>query len=129
MHPRTDGPQRCLTFQLSVDPRTQVNSYRDYLGNSVHHFDVPGKHLRLRIVAESLVEVQGRPEVPEGLAAEDWGRLDELVASGDYWEMLVPSQFTETSEALRGLAEDLRGLREPARRSAFVFAGAESGDL
>lgn len=108
MHPRTDGPQRCLSFQLSVDPRTQVNSYRDYLGNSVHHFDVPGKHVRLRIVAESLVEVQNLPEMPESLEAEDWVRLDEMVAAGDYWEMLMPSQFTETGDALRGLAGDLR---------------------
>jgi len=111
MHPRTDGPQRCLSFQLSVDPRTQVNSYRDYLGNSVHHFDVPGKHVRLRIVAESLVEVQNLPDVPESLEAEDWSRLDELVAAGDYWEMLMPSQFTEPGDALRGLAADLRVVR------------------
>src|SRR5580658_2573165 len=111
MHPRTDGLQRCLSFQLSVDPRTQVNSYRDYLGNSVHHFDVPGKHVRLRIVAESLVEVQNLPEVPEYLEPEDWARLDELVAAGDYWEMLMPSQFTESSDALRGLVEDLHVAR------------------
>ena len=43
MHPRTEGFQRCLSFQLSVDPRARVNVYRDYLGNSVHHFDVPGE--------------------------------------------------------------------------------------
>ena len=42
MHPRTEGAQRCLSFQLSVDPRAQVDFYRDYLGNNVHHFDVPG---------------------------------------------------------------------------------------
>jgi transglutaminase-like putative cysteine protease len=121
MHPRTDGPQRCLTFQLSVDPRTQVNSYRDYLGNSVHHFDVPGKHMRLRIVAESLVEVQGSVDLPERLEAEDWGRLDELVASGDYWEMLAPSQFTESSDALRGLVEDLRVTQEARRGDPLSF--------
>src|SRR5277367_4474271 len=103
MHPRTDGVQRCLSFQLSVDPRTQVNFYRDYLGNSIHHFDVPGKHWRLRIVAEALVEVQNSPEMPEHLEAADWGRLDELVAAEDYWEMLMPSHFTETGVMLRGL--------------------------
>jgi len=41
MQPRSDGPQRCLSFQLSVHPRRRVYSYRDYLGNTVHHFDVP----------------------------------------------------------------------------------------
>src|SRR5580698_9988097 len=58
MHPRTEGAQRCLSFELSIDPRAQVDYYRDYLGNNVHHFDVPGKHTQLRIIAESLVEVQ-----------------------------------------------------------------------
>jgi transglutaminase-like putative cysteine protease len=42
MQPRSDGPQRCLTFQLMVHPRARVQFYRDYLGNTVHHFDVPG---------------------------------------------------------------------------------------
>src|SRR6202007_1978981 len=43
MHPRTEGAQRCLSFQVSIDPRTQTNNYRDYLGNIIHHFDVPEK--------------------------------------------------------------------------------------
>ena len=63
--------------------------------------------MRLRIVAEALVEVQSPPELPESLEPADWFKLDEMVAAGDYWEMLVPSQFTETSEALRGLVMDL----------------------
>ena len=56
MHPRSDHMQRCLTFQLSVSPRCRVFSYRDHLANHVHHFDIPGQHGQLVIVAESLVE-------------------------------------------------------------------------
>ena len=41
-------------------PRTRVASYRDYLGNTVHHFDVPGQHRQLIIVAEALVDVGRR---------------------------------------------------------------------
>ena len=58
MHPRSDQNQRCLTFHLSVSPRCRVFSYRDHLANNVHHFDIPGMHGQLVIVAESLVEVQ-----------------------------------------------------------------------
>ncbi len=58
MHPRSDQNQRCLTFHLSVSPRCRVFSYRDHLANHVHHFDIPGQHGQLVIVAESLVEVQ-----------------------------------------------------------------------
>jgi transglutaminase-like putative cysteine protease len=107
MHPRTEGSQRCLSFQLSVDPRAQVSSYRDYLGNSVHHFDVPGKHTKLRVVAEALVEVQGAPDLPQHLGVDSWTQLDAMVAGGDYWEMLLPSQFTQSSASLTELIAEL----------------------
>jgi len=107
MHPRSEGPQRCLSFQVSVDPRAQVSSYRDYLGNSIHHFDVPQKHTQLRVVAEALVEVQAMPELPKRLGADSWDQLDALVAAGDYWETLMPSQFAHSGPALEQLIEDL----------------------
>ena len=33
MNPRSEGLQRCLNFQVTVTPRTRVQSYRDYMGN------------------------------------------------------------------------------------------------
>ncbi len=108
MHPRTEGIQRCLSFQLSVDPRARVNVYRDYLGNSVHHFDVPGKHAELAVLAESLVEMEMPAELPQGLGSGAWEELDSMVAAGDYWEMLMPSFFACPSEPLTGLAGELR---------------------
>ena len=67
MHPRTEGAQRCLSLLISVDPRTRVYQYRDYLGNTVEHFDVPGHHRELKIVAEALVEIEPSPELPDSL--------------------------------------------------------------
>ena len=64
MHPRSDSSQHCLTFSLSVSPRCRVFSYRDHLGNNVQHFDIPGEHNQLVIVAESVVEQQPLPDVP-----------------------------------------------------------------
>src|SRR5215475_16028502 len=107
LHPRTEGGQRCLSFQLTVDPRARVNDYRDYLGNTVHHFDVPGKHKELAILSESLVELEPPDELPASLSADAWKELDSLVATGDYWEMLVPSHFAQPTEALSGLIEEL----------------------
>jgi transglutaminase-like putative cysteine protease len=107
MHPRTEGTQRCLSFQLSIDPRGRMNEYRDYLGNTVHHFDVPGKHTQLSIVAESAVEIQPLPELPERLGPDAWRELDEMVAAGDYWEMLMPSEFTQPTPALETLYAQL----------------------
>jgi transglutaminase-like putative cysteine protease len=111
MHPRTEGGQRCLSFQLSVDPRALVHSYRDYLGNSVHHFDVPGKHKELRILAEALVELEPPPDPPERLGADAWSELDAIVVAGDYWEMLMPSHFAQPTEALLSLIEPLGATR------------------
>src|SRR4051794_9719186 len=84
MHPRSEGNQRCLTFQLSVSPRTRMFSYRDYLGNIVHHFDVPGYHQALMIVAEALVDVQPPESLPWSLREDAWDELDHLVDSEDY---------------------------------------------
>ncbi len=108
MHPRTEGTQRCLSFQLSTDPRGRMNEYRDYLGNTIHHFDVPGKHTQLSIVAESAVEIQPVPELPERLGSDAWRELDEMVAAGDYWEMLMPSEFTQPTPALEKLYAQLQ---------------------
>src|SRR6202162_299273 len=107
MHPRTEGGQRCLSFQLSVDPRTRIYEYRDYLGNTVHHFDVPGQHRELKIVAEALVEIESPPELPDGLEPSAWDELDQQAAAGDYWEMLMPSQFAQPTQALLSLIEPL----------------------
>jgi transglutaminase-like putative cysteine protease len=115
MHPRSDQNQRCLTFHLSVSPRCRVFSYRDHLANHVHHFDIPGQHGQLVIVAESLVEVQPAPPVPTALAPATWAELDSMVEQGDYWEMLLPSEFTAPTPPLDALAEkfDLRRRDDP----------------
>jgi transglutaminase-like putative cysteine protease len=106
MHPRTEGAQRCLTFQLSVSPKTRVTSYRDYLGNTIHHFDVPGHHQELTIVAEALVDSLTHDELSP-LGPEAWRELDATVAEGDYWEMLAPSHFTQPSDLLQELSREL----------------------
>ncbi|HWW22962.1 MAG TPA: transglutaminase family protein [Edaphobacter sp.] len=107
MHPRSDQNQRCLTFHLSVSPRCRVFSYRDHLANNVHHFDIPGMHGQLVIVAESVVEVQPAVQVPAFLAPDAWADVDSMVNQGDYWEMLLPSEFTEPTPALDDLAAQL----------------------
>jgi transglutaminase-like putative cysteine protease len=107
MHPRSDHTQRCLSFHLSVSPRCRVFSYRDHFANHVHHFDIPGMHPQLVIVAESLVEVHPAAQVPSFLAPDAWAELDAMVEQGDFWEMLLPSEFTEPTRALDNLATHL----------------------
>ena len=115
MHPRSDANQRCLTFQLSVTPRCRVFSYRDHLSNNVHHFDIPGQHSQLVIVAESLVEMQAHPPLPAALPPDAWEELDAEVHEGDFWEMLLPSEYAAPTPALETLAAhfDLRRRDDP----------------
>ena len=111
MHPRSDSSQHCLTFSLSVSPRCRVFSYRDHLGNNVQHFDIPGEHNQLVIVAESVVEQQPLPDVPHFLSPDAWEDLDELVEAGDYSEMLLPSTFAAETPALVELAKKMEVVR------------------
>jgi transglutaminase-like putative cysteine protease len=111
MHPRSDAHQHCLSFTLSVSPRCRVFSYRDHQGNNVQHFDIPGEHNQLVVVAESIVELQPLPDVPGFLSPDAWGALDALIEDGDYWEMLLPSSFAAFTDPLRGLAAKLDVVR------------------
>jgi len=108
MHPRSDAAQRCLTFHLSVSPRCRVFSYRDHLSNHVHHFDIPGLHSQLVIVAEALVEMQPHVELPVSLPEGAWEELDRLVQDGDFWEMMLPSEFATPTEELAKFADELQ---------------------
>jgi transglutaminase-like putative cysteine protease len=118
MQPRSDGPQRCLSFQLMVQPKARVQYYRDYLGNMVHHFDVPGRHKQLSIVADALVDVQPALALPASLGENAWDELDDTIAAGDYIEMLMPSHFGQSTELLEQFACELDvESREKARQS------------
>lgn len=107
MHPRSESNQRCFTFQLAVKPRARIFSYSDYLGNLVHYFDLPSQHRQLTIIADSLVNIDAPPPVPEALGPESWSELDQLIAAEDYWDMLMPSHYARNSLELEKLALDL----------------------
>jgi len=123
MQPRSEGTQRCLNFQLQVKPRTNVFSYRDYLGNAVHHFNVPGQHRQLVITAEAMVDVQPHAPLPLTLGRTAWDDLDRDIAVIDLWEMLTPSHFARTTPALGELAEelDLGSVEQARQRDPLQF--------
>jgi len=107
MQPRTEGLQRCRSFTLTVQPRVSVASYQDYLGNTIHHFDVPRPHTQLLLTAEGQVEVQPMPAWPEALPEASWDALDGLMADGMAWDCLQPSRFVQFTPRLDALADEL----------------------
>jgi transglutaminase-like putative cysteine protease len=107
MQPRSDGKQRCLQFGLSTNPSSRVMMYQDHDGNLVHHFNIPGRHARLTVTAEALVECAPFPALPDRLGVNAWPQLDALTGSGEHWEMLNPSSFAKPSAALNELARQM----------------------
>lgn len=107
MQPRSEDGQRCLNFSLDVRPVAAIMSYRDYIGNVVHHFDIAGSHGELVVKAQSLVDVM--PPVNVFVEAErTWDDLDKLVSGGDYWEMMLPSTFARPTPLLDELASEMK---------------------
>ncbi len=117
MHPRSEYLQRCFTFQLAVSPRSRIFSYTDHMANLVHHFDIPGQHRQLTIIADALVEVDPPDPLPLSLGGEAWANLDRTIEQEDYWDMLQPSHFARPSTELETLARQFgvheRGGRDP----------------
>jgi transglutaminase-like putative cysteine protease len=106
MQPRTEGSQRCLSFDLDVSPSANITQYSDFTGNAVHHFDIAGSHTEVKVTAQSTVQVQ-KLATPQPSEAGDWADLDALTAADDYWEMMLPSHFAHSSAAVEPLAKEL----------------------
>ncbi|MCA9327966.1 transglutaminase family protein [Candidatus Saccharibacteria bacterium] len=102
MQPRTEGGQRCLSFNVAVTPNARVLNYRDFMGNTVHHFDIPARHRLLSIVTQAQVEVRSSTEVPDSLPGTSWDALHNTE-----YDMLLPSRFTESTPLLEKLVTEL----------------------
>jgi transglutaminase-like putative cysteine protease len=100
MRPATEGAQRCLQFEVEVGPRARVFAYRDFLGNWVHHFDIPRRHGQLAITARSQVQLDPPRPLPDRLGGDAWTIVDGWSESGDHWDFRQPSHFATWSPAL-----------------------------
>ena len=106
MQPRTEGVQRCVRFGLSTTPAARVKMYDDRDGNTIHHFNIPGRHSRLIVTAEALIDMGAAPPLPRSLD-DGWERLDALTANGQYWDLLNSSHFARSTPLLEALKREL----------------------
>jgi transglutaminase-like putative cysteine protease len=107
MRPATGGVQRCLQFEVEVQPRARIFAYCDFLGNWVHHFDIPRRHPQLTIVARAQVQVDATATLPASLPDDRWHAVDEWSARGDQWHFRQPSHFAAWTPALLDFAESV----------------------
>jgi transglutaminase-like putative cysteine protease len=107
MQPRSEGPQRCVRFGLSTTPPARVRMYSDPEGNIVHHFNIPGRHTRLTVTAEALVECAPAADLPDHLGPDAWSQLDRLTASGEFWELLHDGPFARETPLVAAFAQEI----------------------
>ena len=100
LRPAGEGSQRCLQFELDVQPTARVFAHRDYVGNWVHHFNLPRAHTELLVVGRSQVEAGAPQALPSALPQDTWRAIDEWNASDQYWDFVQPSPFVVWSPAL-----------------------------
>ena len=106
MQPQKSIRQRLVSFDLDLDPASQLFSYVDSFGNAVHHFDVPQPHDRLTITARAAVESHAPPRLPEGLDPGEWDRMRSEALRGECFDFLHPHGFARETEALRRFISD-----------------------
>jgi len=90
MTPRQEQDQHRLSFTLGIGPSAAINSYFDWLGNTVHTFSIAAPHKHLRIVGTSVVETDRPRKEPErfkdtwpiGSEALDYSVYDYLQFGG-----------------------------------------------
>lgn len=112
MQPLTNENQTCTAFSLQLSPSARIFEFIDQFGNTVQHFDIPGKHKQLEITTKSFVEVNESKSLPDFLPIESWQKLDDEIKENDFWEYLLPSQFAKPTELLTNLQNEINLTRE-----------------
>ena len=127
MQPRSEETQRCLRFELGIHPRARVLGYRDYLGNSIHHFNVPARHGQLTVTARAHVQMDPPPAMPETLPDQAWTMIDTWAQNGEHWDFRCPSRFAVWNAPLldyaRGLGAAAERAHDPLTTVRQVMAG------
>ncbi len=104
MFPRQENQQHRLSFELKLAPYSTVNSYFDWLGNTVHTFTVNQLHQKIRILAMSVVETERSNISPESLP-DTWPLMD--VSNYQLWDYLQFDGPVVQSDMLAELAKEL----------------------
>jgi transglutaminase-like putative cysteine protease len=105
--PRSEGNQHVTSFDLVISPKAKPLAYVDYMGNTIHTFDIPGAHRKLTIMSKALLEVDPVPEPPDAISQDTWAGIDAANNSGDFWDWLTPSEMTTPTEMLHTLATEM----------------------
>ena len=109
LQPLDDELQRCLRFDLTTEPSTNPRTRRDYFGNVVHYFSIPGYHRRLAIRAEATVVTFESmiPSFPPP-GSSSLAMLEDEKVRGPLVEYLEASRYVPLADEIRAVARDVR---------------------
>jgi transglutaminase-like putative cysteine protease len=126
MAPRQEMDQHRLSFDLAIGPETQVTSYFDWLGNTVHAFTVSKFHSRIRIIASSVVETDRPKREPEKF--RDRWPFDRDSLAYEMWDFLQIAPAPEKITPAAGPVFDCGPLRS-LLENASPKSGEPAGEL
>jgi hypothetical protein len=87
LRPIDDAFQKCVNFDLRLEPTATPQDYSDFYGNTIHYFDIAEGHTKLIVEAQSLVETtpnDDRPSVPS-VSSSDLERSAEREMFAEFY--------------------------------------------
>jgi transglutaminase-like putative cysteine protease len=94
MLPRDVPGQRCRHAEVTIDPAPEDYRERvDYFGNRVCYLAIHRPHLTLTVTADSVVEVDDRPDRNSEYLNWPWERARDAVATGQVPDPVDAKQF------------------------------------
>jgi len=106
MQPQKAGRQRLVSFELELDPPSQLFSFADVFSNAVYHFDVPHPHDTLTISARAVVDTSPNLPQSEPLDMGEWDRLNTEFVRGECFDFLRPWGFAVQTALLEAFVKE-----------------------
>jgi transglutaminase-like putative cysteine protease len=105
LRPIDDAFQKCVNFDLRLEPTATPQEYSDFYGNTIHYFDIAEGHTKLIVEAQSLVETtpnDDRPSVPSVSSSD----LEHSAEREMFAEFYTSSQYVPLEVELWREAQD-----------------------
>ncbi len=104
-----DG-QRCLSFQLTTEPKDSVLRYTDHFGNDVRHFDVIQPHQKLMAAA-----------ISEVITADTYIADSSSLSPLDEFNYLSPTQYAPHTSDLAAFSASHKVSDSPLENAIRVM--------
>lgn len=101
IHPPDSPAQRCVQFELHIEPQASVLEYLDYYGNLVHAFSIYPPHNSLSVTASSIVERLPESALPMQRTTIEEFLLQDAIRSRAEYDFLNASRHVPFSPAMK----------------------------